>query len=114
MFRIVDNAIAPKKAHFERALKRLPVAHRLAQHAGVTHLHGEATSALEKEGLDPSPVGVFWKKGTPYLGIEYGEDGDRLSDVEYGPPRCSQPDHPVGRPKGPSIGPEDLWGCSEE
>ena len=84
-----DNAFAPRKAHVERAIKRLPGAHRQAQLAGITHAHRLVTEAAEGAGLDSGPLRVFQGDGAPYVGIENGPNGDALFDHEFGTPESA-------------------------
>jgi hypothetical protein len=89
MFRITDNAITPRRASFERALYRLPVAHRRAQMTALTHLHGAMAQAAEKAGHEPGAVVLSEHKGSPFVGIAHTPDGDRLADFEYGTPESA-------------------------
>lgn len=89
MFRLIDNAISPRKHSFETAVKRLPSAHREAQHAAVTHLHGRAIEALDSAGLSQHrrAIDVFTDRPEPYVGIVGGPSGDEISDIEFGRPQ---------------------------
>lgn len=104
MFKIRDRAITPRKALFENALKRLPAAHLAAQEAGVSHLHQQMTSAAEDAGINSGPLVVARHKTHLYVGIEYGEAGDRLADVEFGRPESAP--NPVLRTAATQAHPE--------
>lgn len=84
--KIRDNATAPMRAAFEHAARRLPEAHRAAQHAGVTHLHQQLTAAAVDADLDPEPIVIAHRRGVPYVGIDQTPAGDTLADGEYGLP----------------------------
>lgn len=86
MFKLHVTAFDPHKAHYAAARDHVPVAHRRAQLAGVSHMHQRVVEAAEDADLDPSPIGIFWTRGTPYVGIAPGDAGEQLGDVEYGTP----------------------------
>jgi hypothetical protein len=86
LFRIKDNAIAPKKAIYEQALKALPAAHYSAMHAGMLHLHDSLSSAATRAGLDPTPLTIIYRSGVPFVAIDDSPEGDELADAEYGTP----------------------------
>jgi hypothetical protein len=86
VFKIVDRAISPRKAHYQAALKRLPAAHAEAQELAIGHLHSRVAAETEGAGLDSSPLQVGWHKGRPHLGIAFGPAGDKLFDNEFGTP----------------------------
>lgn len=95
MFRIIDRAITPRKVHYQRALERLPEAHRHAQAIGISHLHNEASRAATEAGVDPAPLGIGWHRNHAYLGIERSPAGDTLFDSEFG--TATQAPNPVLR-----------------
>jgi hypothetical protein len=84
VFTIKDRAIAPHKARFEEALRRLPAAHVTAQAEAITHLHEAAHNAAENAGLPTEPIHTFWRNGTAHVGIDDSTAGDKLFDHEYG------------------------------
>jgi hypothetical protein len=84
VFKLTDRAIAPHKARFEEALRRLPAAHMQAQSEAITHLHSAAVSAADRSGLPAAPIQAYWKNGTAHVGIDHTEDGNKLFDHEYG------------------------------
>lgn len=86
MFKITDNAITPRKAHFDDVIRRLPGAHRVAHEHFVAHIHGAAQNAAKKAGLDHEAVVVDYHRGMPYVGIQQSASGDHVADVEYGLP----------------------------
>jgi hypothetical protein len=95
MVSMKDNAITPHRGRFEQALKRLPAAHIQAQRHAVSHLHSTVRAAASAAGMDPEPIGVYWKKGEAYLGLGFGEAATRVGDQEFGTPE--QAPNPVLR-----------------
>lgn len=104
MFKITDNAIAPRKEAFDNARKRLPEAHRQAHRSTVVQLHQHLVQVAEDEGLDSSPLVISWKKQTPYIGITRGEKGDALFESEYGKP--DEAPNPVLRTAARAVKPQ--------
>lgn len=86
MFRFTDNAITPRKAHFDAVISRLPAAHRVAHREAVDHFHQAAVSAAKKAGLDHEAVVIGHRKSIPYVGIAKTAAGNGVADVEYGMP----------------------------
>ena len=84
MFRVNDNAIAPRKAHFQRAVARLPQAHQVAHTVATQALHGHLRSVADSEGLDTSAIVLFRHKGRLNVGIDAGPNGAALMDHEFG------------------------------
>jgi hypothetical protein len=84
VFRITDRAIAPHKARFEEALRRLPAAHMTAQAEAITHLHEAAHNAADEAGLPTEPIHTFWQGGTAHVGIDNSPEGNQLFDHEFG------------------------------
>jgi hypothetical protein len=84
MFRIEDRAIAPHKAKYERAIKRLPQAHLEAQVEAARVLHQHATNALQASDIDPSALSVVVKDGLAHVAIDHTPQGDVLFDQEFG------------------------------
>jgi len=84
VFKLDARAITDRKGHFERAVVRLPEAHREAQAVAAAHLHQHASAALEEAGIDSSPLKVGWQGNQVHLGIEYSPAGDALFDHEFG------------------------------
>ena len=91
MFTFKDNAISPFRGQFAQAEKRFDGAHIEAQRQGAAHLHSSVLDAAEQAGVPTEPVGVFWEKGTAYVGIARTEEGDRVADMEYGTPEGDAP-----------------------
>jgi hypothetical protein len=114
VFKLVDNAITPRRALFEHALNRFPTAAAEAHHEAITHLHARVTTDLEEAGIDSGPVQVFHQRGRPYLGIAGTDAGDKLADIEYGTP--DEPPNPVvrttitkHRPSAQAVFSAHLW-----
>ena len=84
MFAVHGDGIEPSKKVLQTAIERLPIAHSVARHHAVTHLHGKASQALKNEDVDDSALSVFNQKGVSYLGIERSNEGDALFDHEFG------------------------------
>ena len=84
MFRIRDNLIAPRKALYDNALKRLPQAHLTAMEEGISHLHGRMTEAAVRAGHDPEALGIGWNGDTAHVGFTDTEAAQDLREDEYG------------------------------
>ena len=114
MFRILDEAITPRKSSFETAVNRLHDSHRVAAHKATLHLHAHVSRAAEEAGLDPEPIKVFHDQGRPYVGIAHGEAGDKVADVEFGTPEEApnpvlRHAHSAHQPGANAIYARHLW-----
>jgi hypothetical protein len=84
MFRIEDRAIAPHKAKYERAIKRLPQAHLAAQMDAARLLHQHAANTLQDSEVDPSALSIVVQGGMAHVAIDQTPEGDVLFDQEFG------------------------------
>lgn len=104
MFTLHDNAIGPKKALFEEALRRWPAAQAAARREATTHLHQRLSEAALAQGLDPSPLQPLPPEQGVGVVISRTPEGIALADEEYGRPE--RPPNPVLRTTRTKVTPE--------
>lgn len=80
MFRLRDNAFAPRRPLIQGAIRKLPQAHVTAFQAANQHVFESVRGAADDEGLITDPI-VMTGNG---VDIADGERGDALFDHEFG------------------------------
>lgn len=85
MFRLRDDAFAPRRPLVQSAIKRLPQAHRTALDAGHSHVHQQVVATAREAGLHADSIVV-----TPHgVDIDDSDAGDALFNHEFGTPESA-------------------------